>query len=78
MKHLPSSSTLVKRLQALADLVAVDPAFRPAARATIEAAIVDGTPAMGARGRKLLARWLPDARASGAVRSAGTRETPCV
>jgi len=78
MKHLPSSSTLVRRLQAFADLAAVDPALRPAARATIEAAIVDGTPTMRARGRTLLARWPPDAGATGPVRSASTRETPCV
>lgn len=78
MQHLASSSTLVRRLQALADLATTDPAFRPAARTTIEAAMVDGTPAMRARGRKLLTRWPPDARASGAVRSVGTGRTPCV
>jgi len=78
MKYLVSSSTRVRRLQALADLAATDPALRPAARATIEAAMVDGTPAMRARGRTLLAHWPPDAGASGAARSAGTRETPCV
>jgi hypothetical protein len=78
MKHLASFSTLVRRLQTLADLAATDPTLRQAARATIEAAMVDGTPAMRARGHTLLARRPPDAGASGAVRSAGTRETPCV
>jgi hypothetical protein len=78
MKHLASSSTLVRRHQALADLAVTDPALRPAARPTIDAAMFDGTPAMRARGRTLLARWPPDAGAIGPVRSAGTRETPCV
>jgi HEAT repeat protein len=79
-EYLQDRSSIVRTcaLQALADLAAVDPALRPAVRATIEAAMVDGTPAMRARGRKLLARWPPDAGATGAARSAGTRETPCV
>jgi hypothetical protein len=69
MKHVVSSSMLARRLQG-GDR-------RSLGRSAIEAAMFDGTPAMRARGRKLLTRWLGNAGVSGAVRSGGTRETPC-
>lgn len=77
MKHVASSSTLVRRLQALADLAMTDPALCPAVRSTIEATIIDGTPAMRARGRTLLARWPRDAAESRAVSPVGAGATPC-
>lgn len=57
--YLRDTSSVVRTfaLQALADLAVVDPALRALARATIEASMADGTPAMRARGRKLLAGW---------------------
>jgi|WetSurMetagenome_2_1015567.scaffolds.fasta_scaffold10175_5 hypothetical protein len=78
--YLQDRSSIVRTcaLQALADLAAVDPALRPAERATIEAAMIEGTPAMRARGRKLLARWPRDAAASGGARPEGEGEPPCV
>jgi HEAT repeat protein len=77
--YLRDRSSIVRTcaLQALAELAAADPALRPAARATIEAAMFDGTPAMRARGRKLLARWPRDAAASGGARPEGEGEPPC-
>jgi hypothetical protein len=77
MKHVASFSTLVRRLQALADLAMTDPALRPAVRSTIEATMIDGTPAMRARGGTLLARWPRDAAESGAVSPVGAGETSC-
>jgi hypothetical protein len=55
--HDTSSIVSTFALQALADLAVADPALRALARATIEASMADGTPAMRARGRKLLAGW---------------------
>ncbi len=78
MKHVAaSSSPLVRRLQGLADLAMPDPALLPAVRTTIEAALNDGTPAMRARGRILLARWPRDAAESGAVSRVEAGGTSC-
>ena len=58
----PSSIVRTFALQALADLAATDSSLRAEARATIESALAGGSPAMRARGRKLLACWPRDAR----------------
>jgi predicted secreted protein len=77
MKQFASSSKLVRRIQALADLAMTDFALRPAVRSTVEAAMIDGAPAMRARGRALLARWPQDAAESGTVSRVGAGETSC-
>jgi hypothetical protein len=57
--YLRDQSSIVKTcaLQALADLAVADSSLRRTVRATIRARMVDGTPAMQARGRKLLTKW---------------------
>ena len=76
-EYLRDRSSIVKTcaLQALADLAVIDPALRSAAKRIIEAAMPDGTPAMRARWRKLLARW-PTATGH-AVGTARARGLPC-
>jgi hypothetical protein len=77
MKHVASSSTLVRRIQALADLAMTVFALRPAVRSTVEAAMIDGAPARRARGRTLVIRWPREAAESGAVNRVGAGETSC-
>jgi hypothetical protein len=76
-EYLQDRSSIVKTcaLQALADLAVIDPTFRVEAKRIIEAAMPDGTPAMRARGRRLLARW-PTATGH-SVSIARARGLPC-
>jgi len=62
--YLQDHSSIVRTcaLQALADVAMTVPTLRAMARTTIEAAMADGTPAMRARGRKLLAHWPQDSK----------------
>jgi hypothetical protein len=55
--YLEDKSRIVKTcaLQAMADLALADPALGPAVRARLAQALSEGTPAMKARSRKLLA-----------------------
>ena len=56
--YLNDRSSIVKTfaMQALADLASADPALRPEIVELLEEAMRNGTPAMRARGRKLLAQ----------------------
>jgi hypothetical protein len=58
-EYLQDRSSIVKTfaLQGLADLAQAEPAFRPQALEILRAATRNGTPAMKARGRKLLLRF---------------------
>ena len=57
--YLHDSSSIVKTfaMQALADLTTQAPELRPAVLRQLQKLTVSGTPAMRARGRKLLAEW---------------------
>ncbi len=57
--YLQDHSAIVKTcaLQGLTELVADQPWLRPQVTDILQTAIATGTPAMRARGRKLLARW---------------------
>lgn len=57
--YLKSKSNMVRTfaLQGLSDLAEQDPPLRVGVLAVLETAVAEGTPAMKARGRKLIGRW---------------------
>lgn len=59
LRYLNDQSSIVKTMamQALFDLAVRCPTFRPMVQKHLEELVIIGTPAMQARGKKLLAQW---------------------